>query len=445
MPSTTQPSAAASRLTMGEIAWFFFPLLLNVQMMSISHSLINAALARVADAITALAAFSVAMVLHIFVASPSYQNHIITIAMVRGRRSCRGTALFIALMAAGIAALLALLAFTPLGSFVLFSLLGVTPEVARGARTALAILVPLPFVTGLRGFCQGLVSQTRRTALISLATGVRIGALLLFLWLGHGRLDGPSLGAVALLGCVTIETVLIAWFAWRICNIPAEGEEERDFPGIVRFAFPLVTSSGLQQAVPLLINAIISRLPDGTLALAAFGIIRGFIFLLAGPMRNLQQVYLALARRADDFPVMVRFGNRVSLILAMITLVVAGPLNTAVLGVLMGLEPAMRSSLLWPLAACAVYPWLIGASHLLRGWFAGAHQTSLLGRATLYKVLLLAACWPPIVLLPSPVSGTMIAIILLIAAEVAEIWYLQRRRRDHMSGKVAGGRAVPLE
>ena len=58
---------------------------------------------------------------------------------------------------------------------------------------------------------------------------------------------------------------------------------------MVRFAWPLVSSSGLQQAVPLLINAIISRLPDGTLALAAFGVVRGFIFLLAGPMRNLQQ------------------------------------------------------------------------------------------------------------------------------------------------------------
>ena len=42
------------RLTMREVGWFFFPLLLNVQMMSISHSVINAALARMADAVAAL-------------------------------------------------------------------------------------------------------------------------------------------------------------------------------------------------------------------------------------------------------------------------------------------------------------------------------------------------------------------------------------------------------
>ena len=133
------------------------------------YEVITAALARVNDAVTTLAAFAVAMVLHIFIAAPSYQNHTITIAMVRGRQSLRATAWFIFIMSALIAILLALLAFTPVGGFVLLNLLGVTPPVAEGARAVLAILVPLPFVTGLRGFTQGLVSQARRTGLISFA------------------------------------------------------------------------------------------------------------------------------------------------------------------------------------------------------------------------------------------------------------------------------------
>ena len=435
-------SAGSPRLTMREVGWFFFPLLLNVQMMSISHSIINAALARVADAVAALAAFSVAMVLHIFVASPSYQNHIITIAMVRGRKSFRATAGFILLTATLIALLLALLAFTPVGTLVLDQVLGVTPTVAAAAREALAIMVPLPFVTGLRGFCQGLVSQTRRTGLISFATGVRIGALFLLLWLGHGHFAGPCLGAFALVGCVAVETVLIAGFAWRICRIPAAGEAERDLAGVTRFALPLVTSSGLQQAVPLLISAIIGRLPDGTLALAAFGIIRGFIFLLAGPMRNTQQAYVALATHADDYAVLARFAHRVSLVLALFTLATAGPLNGPVLGTLMGLDEQMRAYIAWPLAACAVYPWLIGASHLLRGWFAEAHLTATLGRSTLYKVLLLCACWPLVAASPLPLSGTAVAIALLVVSEAAETWYLHQQRGKRLPGRLPPGREV---
>lgn len=423
-----------SRLTMREVGWFFFPLLLNVQMMSISHSVINAALARVADAVTALAAFSVAMVVHIFIGSPSYQNHIITLAMVRGRRSLHSCALFITLMAIVIAALLALIAFTPLGDLILVDLLGTSPQVAGGARRALAMMVPLPFITGLRSFAQGLVSQTRRTGLISFATGVRIGALFLLLWLGSGHLDGPALGAMALVGCVATETLLISWFAWRVWALPTDVAEEHDFAAIVRFSLPLASSSGLQQAIPLLINAIISRLPDGTLALAAFGVVRGFVFLLAGPMRNLQQAFLALGQGADDYPVLARFNRRVSLILALVTLAVAFPLNAVVLGSLMGLDPALRAIIVTPLALCALYPWLIGAAHLLRGWFAQVHKTALLGRATFYKVLLLVTCWPLLGLFPLPFSGPAIAVQLLIFAEAAEIWYLQRRRRQLLAG-----------
>jgi hypothetical protein len=74
----TRPGTDATApplLTQREIAIFFLPMLLNVQLMSVSHSIINAFLARSAEQIVALAAFSVAMVIHIFLASPSYQNH----------------------------------------------------------------------------------------------------------------------------------------------------------------------------------------------------------------------------------------------------------------------------------------------------------------------------------------------------------------------------------
>ena len=92
----------------------------------------------------------------------------------------------------------------------------------------------------------------------------------------------------------------MAFFAVR-CHVPAGGEAERSAAEIFRFAFPLAYSSCLQQTIPLLIAAIIGRLSDGALALAAFGVIRGFLFLLAGPMRNLQQAYLTLVDGAVDY------------------------------------------------------------------------------------------------------------------------------------------------
>lgn len=414
-------------LTLREISLFFFPLLLNVQLMSVSHSIVNAALARQKDFVTALAAFSVAMVIHLFFASPSYQNHTVTIAMVHGRRSLKGTILFVLLVAAYVSTMLALISFTPAGDFVLNRVLGVKGEIAEGARSVLGIFVFLPFFTGFRGFFQGLVIQARRTALVSFATGVRIVALLFFLALGSRWFNGPALGAFALFSCIVVETALMGFFALH-CSIPSISEEEKGAIEILRFAFPLAYSSCLQQTIPLLIAAIIGRLPDGPLALAAFGVIRGLLFLLAGPMRNLQQAYLTLVKDLLDYSTLVLFFRRVGGGMALLVILIAYPFNTLVLGRIMGLEGEIRAYIALPLACCALYPLLYGASNLLRGYFAGANLTGLLGRATIYKLLYLLICWGILTLVPLSLPGVALAIFLLISSEFCEAYYLNLKR-----------------
>ena len=104
--------------------------------------------------------------------------------MVRGRRSLRGTVLFVILVACYVSVALTLIAYTPVGTFILETILGVSGDVATGARQVLGILVLLPFFTGFRGFFQGLVIRARRTGLVSFATGVRVAALFALLALG---------------------------------------------------------------------------------------------------------------------------------------------------------------------------------------------------------------------------------------------------------------------
>lgn len=427
-------------LRLREISLFFFPLLLNVQLMSVSHSIINAALARLDDFVTALAAFSVAMIIHLFVASPSYQNHTVTIAMVRGRKSLRGTVIFVLLVATYVSILLALLAHTSLGTFVLRRVIGVDAAIAKGAREVLAFMVFLPFFTGFRGLFQGLVIRARRTSLVSYATGVRIVALCLLLWLGSRWLSGPGLGAFALLGCIVVETAFMGWFALKY-RLPPTGETEKSFGEILRYAFPLAYSSCLQQTIPLLINAILGRLNDAALALAGFGLIRAFMFLLAGPMRNLQQAYLTLVHSGEDYTTLVRFFRRTAFGMGAVTLLIAFPLNGLVLGEIMGIEASLRGYLSLPLAACAIFPVLYGASNLLRGYFAGAHQTAQLGRSTCFKALFTLACWPLFTLLPQHLPGIAVGVFLLLCAELVEAGYLRHQRTRQL--QVAGGAIVP--
>ena len=417
-------------LTTKEIAFFFFPLVLNVQLMSISHTVINGALARLDDYVTALAGMSVALVVHLFIASPSYQNHTITIAMVRGRKSLLGVLIFISLVAIYVAIMLALIAFTPLGDLILIKLLGTPAEVAAEAKKALYVLAILPFFTGIRGFCQGLIIRARKTSLVSFATGVRVAALFGFLSVGYKWFCGAQLGAFALVSCVVTETLVICWLAWKVHPPLDSGEPEKTTREIMRYSFPLAYSSCLQQTIPLLISSIIGRLHDGALALAAFGVIRGFLFLLAGPMRNLQQAYLTLVKTVVDNRTLLRFSLVISIGLGLLVLLTAGPLNEFILGDLLGIETDLRHYLQLPLAACTIFPLFYGLTNLLRGWFAGASQTGQLGRSTLLKSGFLLIMWWPLVIWQPPVSGIAIAIGLLLAAEILESSYLYYQRQQ---------------
>ena len=418
-----------SRLSLREISLFFFPLLLNVQLMSISHTIINGALARLENYITALAGMSVAMIVHLFIASPSYQNHTVTIAMVRGRKSMCSVLIFVGLVASYVALMLSLIAFTSLGKLLLIKLLGTPPLVAEEARKALYICVLLPFFTGLRGFFQGLIIQARRTSLVSLATGVRVAALFGYLALGQNWFAGARLGAFALVSCVITETTIIGLFAWKV-HLPLERDEQEKSTGeILRYSFPLAYSSCLQQTIPLLISSIIGRFTDGPLALAAFGVIRGFLFLLAGPMRNLQQAYLTLVKTVEDYRKLVRFNLIVATGMGLLVLLTAGPFNELILGQLLGVEAELRYYLRLPLAACALFPIFYGSCNLLRGWFAGAHQTSQLVRSTLLKSGFLLLVWWPLVSLQPAISGISIGISLLLCAEILETFYLRLQRQ----------------
>ena len=415
-------------ISLRDVSIFFFPLLLNVQLMSVSHSIINAGLARQENFIIALAGFSVAMVLHLFLASPSYQNHTVTIAMVRGRKSLQSVTLFVFLVGSYVSIMLALVAFTPFGTFLLGTVLGVSAAIADEALGALRILVLLPFATGLRGLAQGLVIQARRTGLVSLATGIRIAVLIVVLLLAKDNFTGARLGAVALLACVTVETLVIGLFAWRL-HIRHRDEEEKSTREIIAYAFPLAYSSCLQQTIPLTINAIISRLPDAPQALAAFGVIRGFLFLLAGPLRNLQQAYLTLVSNRADNRVLLQFFRRVSYGMALIMILIALPFNRPVLSDVMGLNDEMRNYILIPLLLCALFPILYGASNLLRGTFAAAHKTAYLGKSTGWKAVYMLACWGLFTLWPPPMAGVFVAVALLLTAETLEVIYLRQQKR----------------
>ncbi len=431
--------ATKTQLSMKQISLFFLPLVLNVQLMSVSHSIINSFLARLDDYVLALAAFSVAMVVHLLFASPSYQNHTITLAVVCGPRSFRSMIIFVIIIALFVSLMLNLIAYTPFGDFLLRTVLGVEADVAHAAKEAIALMALLPFFTGFRGLFQGLVIRSHRTVLVSIATGVRVAALLGFIVWGRRWFSGAQLGAFGLVACVAVESVVMGAMAYsNRGTVPGRKDDlEADCKKtplqVLRFALPVAFSSGLQQTIPVVINAIISRLPDATLALAAFGVIRAIMFMLAGPMRNLQQVYLAMVDSAADYKMLIRFFYRTCLVMATLVLILAWPLNNLILKEVLGIADDLRLYIVAPLAWCAIFPLFYGATNILRAHFTGSGQTLVLGQATILKFAYLLVCWLLLPMIAPAVSGIGLAIFLLISSECAEGLFLRWQRSRNMA------------
>ena len=220
---TDKGSTPGKVLSQREVAVFFFPLLLNVQMMTVSHTLINAALARQKEFIIALAAYSVAWSIQQFFGSTNYQNHLLAVAVVHGKRSFYNALGYVLIQGVTVSALVAFIAFGPAGPVVLNRFMGLEGEVSSQALATLGIIFINPLFVGVRAFFQGIVIRARRNILVTTATVVRILSLIIFLLLFSPRMSGAPLGAAALLGCVIVETMLMSWFAFQ-CGLPEDGK-----------------------------------------------------------------------------------------------------------------------------------------------------------------------------------------------------------------------------
>jgi hypothetical protein len=435
---TDKDSTPGKVLSQREVAAFFFPLLLNVQMMTVSHTLINAALARQREFIIALAAYSVAWSIQQFFGSTNYQNHLLAVAVVHGKRSFYNALVYVLIQGITVSALVAFIAFGPAGPAVLNGLMGLEGEVSSQALATLGIIFINPLFVGVRAFFQGIVIRARRNILVTTATVVRIFSLVIFLLILAPRMSGAPLGAAALLGCVIVETILMAFFAWR-CGLPEDGKEEKSMGEIVRFALPLSISSSLQMSVFLVINAILGRLADSALALASFGVLRSLILLIGGPMRNLQHAYLTLVHSAQDYRVLLLFWLRTSAAMVLLTAALAFPLNDLFLGRILGLPSDMRHYIALPLACSALFPLLHGATTLLRGYFARRYMSDQVVKSTLLRVVYLAGLGWAINVWPPAVSGLVIGLVLFLSSEVVDSLYLRwqrdRFKRWHYSAK----------
>ena len=454
------PAAAAGQAfrrrptSLGDAFRFFLPLMLMAELMMISHAVISAFLARMADPEPILAAYSIAFYFHATIGSPIWACQFVAVSFIRDRASMYRLLHFSTQVAGVIALLMLAVGLTPFGSWLFRTLFGAGPEVAAAAQRCALIFTFVMVFAVVRSLVYGLFMVERKTIYVTLGTVVRLAGLGVVLAGLTLFIEGAEVGAIALVACIGIETafgVIVARPFFR--RLPA-GSNPPSYRELWKFSWPIMVMQTAESGVIFTINLFLGRLVRPELALAAFGLLDSLMRVILSPLRNVIQTVQTLVRFRRDVGVIVTFAVIVGGGFAAVMLLFhLERVRTFALEGVMGLPPHMAEYVAPALAFGFLLAVAMAAASLARGLLIAAKRTGAIAVASGVRLLMVGAVGGAAIYL-GETNGALIGMYALIGAFFAEsavlvarlLWLartLGPRRRRRRRGRSPPRRGTP--
>ncbi len=208
-------------LTLGAFLSFFVPLVLTSLLSLLIQPIGSAAMARMPQALESLAVWPVVSgVLFIFRALGMALNEVV-VALLDRPGAYGALRTFTLYLAAGLLALTALVAFTPLSPFWFADVSGLTQELTALAVVGFAWALAWPSLDALRNLVQGVAVFTRRTGAISWSMGGFLAVTGAVLAVGVITQEFPAL-PVAIVAFVLATAVQVLWLRVAVRREVAE-------------------------------------------------------------------------------------------------------------------------------------------------------------------------------------------------------------------------------
>lgn len=415
---------------------FYLPLIATSYLLTATNPLLAAALARTSNPAASLAGYGVAFALIGVLYAPLLVVQQVSTARLLAmgdlapvRRLTIAFGLFFSCIAA-------LVAFTPLGVFVLERIVGVHDEILTEALSAMSVLWPVPALTGLRALHQGRLVAGHRTRPIAAATGARTIVLAAVAFALTVTSGGAWLGGVAFTMGLAVESLLVAFSPAPTPTRPESSEAESEGEDrLLSFSTPLMLNVLLWWSTPLIINSVLARTPEPDCSIAAFTVVEAVAWFLTAPVGQLQHASLTLVdcqeahRRVRRYGAALAFGVTVFLALIAIPTV-----REAVLWTGFRLDPSLLgpAGLAFPVAA--LYPLLYGHRQYYQGLFVRAGCTGFVGRGAVLRIVVILGA-APLLLGPMGANGARLGVTLAVIGLFAENVFLELMARR---------RALPL-
>ena len=203
----TVPSSVT---TQRQILLFWLPLAASWLLMGAEVPVLQAAIARLADVETQLAAFGIVMSLEIAIESPVIMLLATSTALCTSARNYLTLRRFMIWINVVATAVALLVAFTPLYDFIVRSLMRIPSNIADAAQPGMGIMTLWTAAIGVRRFYQGVMIRHGQTRSVGFGTVARLissggTGILLAVFTG---LPGVYVGSIALMAGVLTEAAL---------------------------------------------------------------------------------------------------------------------------------------------------------------------------------------------------------------------------------------------
>ncbi len=424
----------ASVTTQRQILMFWLPLAASWLLMGAEVPILQAAIARLADMQTQLAAFGIVMSVEIAIESPVIMLLATCTALSTGARNyviLRRFMIRINLLATAVAVLLA---FTPLYDVIVRMLMGIPDDIADAAQPGMKIMTLWTAAIGTRRFYQGVMIRHGQTRWIGYGTGLRLfssgGTGIMLALLTH--LPGTYVGSIALMCGVITEAVFAAravrGTVRRLMSAADTSARVLSMWDVVRYHTPLAATSLLTLLAQPLIGAGLARMPHPEENLAAWPVVWGILFLFRTPAFALPEAVIALVADRRLKGTVRKFCLRTGYVASgAMLIVVATPLLGLYIRYVAGL-PAHLARFVAPAVVLGLaFPFINSIHSWLRGLLMAAHSTKVIYWGMGLNLTMTAILVALGALVHTP--GAETAVIVLTVAFVAEILFLRRAGR----------------
>jgi len=412
---------------------FLLPLAITTIVLEFGTQMLNAGMARMPHATETLAGFGVALGIILFLTSPLGQSRELGLVMGEGRAARQQVRRFVLYTGIGLTVLLAGLALTPVGHWVIEDFHSIDERLGMTVRTAMLWLAPYPLIRGLSLYHAGLLIRHRRTTLVSYAMIASMGCSILtvFLalplpWVVAQPIRLPILGIYA---SILVELAIILWgFRLVIRHESVATVSDSIAPSygaIIRFFWPLALILMMQEFSRPLINLYVSRQGGGPEALAVLAVVYILGRIPYGWLNDIRSLASAFRDEANSLHAIRRFAVGCTLVsLLMMFVCFWTPLREWILGDLVGLSPTLVELSRVPLYIYTAYTVAVAVRAYYQGVALLERRTPALAPSAPAR---LAAIWLSLLVLPFfGVTGAIMGITALFngfAVEALAVWW----------------------